>query len=146
MNIVIKTKVKGHYKTIMTQFDRQLFEALAPKNAKMEIVEFTGSKKGDRVHLRFISPIKAEWVSIITEDGSDDQQAFFVDEGVQLPFGLSYWRHQHIVRKLSETESEIIDDISFKGSNALTTLVMYPGIYASFLPRKKIYQSYFGAV
>ena len=66
MNIQIKTEVKGHYQAIMDQFDRRLFEALKPKGADMEIVEFTGSKKGDRVHIRFNSPIKAEWISNIT--------------------------------------------------------------------------------
>ena len=99
MNIQLKTKVDGNYKDIIKQFDRQLFEALKPKGAKMEIVEFTGSKKGDIVHLRFLSPIKAEWISKITEDNEDEKEAYFIDEGIKLPFPLSYWRHKHIVKK-----------------------------------------------
>lgn len=145
MNIQLKTKVKGNYKDIMRQFDRKLFEALKPKQAKMEIVEFTGSKKGDRVHLRFLSPIKAEWISEIVEDGVNDQEAYFIDEGTTLPFPLTYWRHKHIVQKIREDTSYIIDDMTFSGANALITALIYPGIYLGFYPRKKIYQKYFNA-
>lgn len=144
MNIQLKTTVKGNYKTIMSRFGRALFEALAPKGAKMEIVAFTGSRKGDKVHLRFTSPLKAEWVSVITEDGQNDSEAWFTDEGVQLPFPLSYWKHRHIVRKIAEDTSCIIDDITFKGPNRLATLLLYPGIFLGFYPRKKIYEAYFG--
>lgn len=144
MRIVIKTRVAGHHKDIMQRFDRDLFEALAPKVGKMEIVTFTGSKKGDKVHIRFISPIKADWTSLITEDYSDEQQSYFVDEGDVLPFPLSYWKHRHIVERIDDKNSYIIDDIEYKAQNPLLTLFFYPILYFSFLPRRSIYQSYFG--
>ncbi len=143
MNIKIETEVNGHYLAVMEKFDLTLFEALKPKGADMEIVAFTGSKKGDRVHIRFRSPIKAEWVSLITEDGHNEKEAWFVDEGDTLPFPLSYWKHRHIVRKLSDTKSLIVDDITFKGPNKLMTALMSPGIYAGFYPRKKVYKRFF---
>ncbi len=143
MNIQLKTMVKGNYKDIMRQFDRKLFEALKPANAEMEIVEFTGSEKRDKVHLRFLSPIKAEWISKITDNGENENEAFFIDEGVKLPFPLSYWKHKHIVRKISPDTSYIIDDITFKGLNFLFSLFLYPAIYAGFYPRKKVYRAYF---
>ncbi|MCB0562934.1 MAG: cyclase [Phaeodactylibacter sp.] len=144
MNIKIQTQVKGNYKEIMARFDRALFEALAPRQPKMEIVEFTGSKKGDRVHIRFLQPLKVDWVSVITEDEINDAEAYFIDEGVQLPFPLNFWKHQHIVRKITEDTSCIIDDITFRGPNALMTLLLYPAIYLGFYPRKRIYRRYFG--
>jgi len=143
MNIRLKTKVDGNYKTIMEQFDRKLFEALKPKQGKMEIVKFTGSKKGDLVHLRFLSPIKTEWISKIVADGIDEKEAFFIDEGVTLPFPLSFWRHEHIVQKITHNTSYIIDDMTFKGVNIFFTLLLYPALYIAFYPRKKIYRSYF---
>jgi ligand-binding SRPBCC domain-containing protein len=143
MNIQLKTIVPGNYKDIIQQFDRQLFEALAPKQGQFELVEFTGSKKGDRVHLRFLSPVKAEWISDITEDEVNDQEAYFIDEGVKLPFPLKYWKHKHIVRKVTEDTSCIIDDMTFKGVNGLFTLLLYPAMYLAFSPRKKIYKRYF---
>lgn len=129
MNIQLKTKVDGNYKTIMKQFDRKLFEALKPKNVKMEIIEFTGSKKGDTVHLRFISPLQAEWISKITEDGEDDTETYFIDEGIKLPFPIVFWRHKHIVRKINNDSSYIIDDMTFKGINFLFSWILYPLIY-----------------
>jgi len=36
----------------MAAFDRQLFEALKPPVGEMEIKEFTGSQKGDKVHIQ----------------------------------------------------------------------------------------------
>jgi len=143
MNIQLKTKVEGNYKYIMKRFDRRLFEALKPKHAKMEIVEFTGSKKGDLVHLKFLSPIKMEWISKITEDGEDEKESYFIDEGLKLPFPLSYWKHRHIVQKITEDTSYIIDDMTFKGPNFLVTLLLYPALYVAFFPRKSIYKSYF---
>lgn len=143
MNIQLKTKVDGNYKDVMAKFDRHLFEALKPKNAKMEIVEFTGSKKGDRVHLQFLSPIKTEWISEITEDGENEKISYFIDEGVKLPFPLSFWRHRHVVEKISEDESYIIDDMTYRGINSLFTILLYPALYIAFYPRKKIYKSYF---
>ena len=144
LNIQLKTRVKGNYREVMKRFDRQLFEALKPALADMEIVEFTGSKKGDRVHIRFNSPIRAEWVSDITEHGENEQEAYFIDEGTQLPFPLSYWQHKHIVQKITENSCYIIDDITFKGPNRLLTYLLYPAIYLGFYPRKNIYQAYFG--
>lgn len=143
MNIRLTTQVNGNYKEIMRRFDRQLFEALKPKQGEMEIVEFTGSQTGDRVHLRFNSPVKMEWISDITEHGEDEERAFFIDEGIQLPFPLAYWRHQHIVEKITENTSYIIDDITYRAVNSLLTPVLYPALYAAFYPRKKVYQAYF---
>ena len=143
MNIQLKTKVDGNYKEVMKRFDRQLFEALKPKNAKMNILAFTGSKKGDLVHLQFLSPIKTEWLSKITEDGEDEKQSYFIDEGVKLPFPISFWQHKHIVRKITEDTSYIIDDMTFKGPNLLVTVLLYPALYIAFFPRKSIYKSYF---
>jgi len=143
MNIQLKTKVDGNYRDIIKKFDRHLFEALKPKYGKMQIVKFTGSQKGDLVHLQFLSPIKMEWVSEITEDGENEKEAYFIDEGVKLPFPLSYWRHKHIVQKITADTSYIIDDMTFKGANFLITLFLFPVLYIAFYPRKSIYKSYF---
>ncbi|MEM1318673.1 MAG: hypothetical protein AAGG75_00385 [Bacteroidota bacterium] len=139
----MQTQVKGNYKEVMARFDRSLFEALKPKQGEMEIISFTGSKKGDRVHLRFLSPIKADWISDIVDDGVNEQEAYFIDEATTMPFPLRYWRHKHIVRKITEDSCLIIDDMTFKGPNFLITLLLYPAIYIAFYPRRKIYQAYF---
>ena len=129
----------------MKGFDLALFEALAPKQSKIEVVEFTGSKKGDRVHVRFLSPFKADWTSNITEDFENEQESYFIDEGDIMPFGLTFWKHKHIVKRVDETQSIIVDDIEYKTKNGLLTLLLYPAFYFGFYQRKKVYREYFHA-
>ena len=143
MNLILKTKVKGNYKNVMAAFDRNLFEALKPPFGEMEIVDFTGSQKGDKVHIKFHSPIKAEWISDIVEDGVTDERAWFVDVGTKLPWPLATWTHRHIVEKIDDENSTIIDDITFTGSNFILSSFLFPAIFLGFYPRKKIYQDYF---
>ncbi len=143
MQIYISTKVKGRHEDIMEQFDRDLFEALEPPVGKMEIVEFTGSKTGDKVHLRFLSPIKADWVSKITEDYQDKDQSYFIDVGTELPWPLKQWRHKHIVRQLTENSAEIIDQISFSSGSKPLDIMIYPILYGMFSLRKPIYKRFF---
>lgn len=143
MRIVIKTKVNGNYKDVMDGFDITLFEALKPKFGRMEIVQFTGSSKGDVVHIRFLSPLKADWISDITEDGTDDNRAYFTDVGRVLPPGLKKWKHLHEVKRISESESFIIDDINYRGLNPLLTVLLYPFLWWTFYSRKAKYHRYF---
>lgn len=144
MKIRFETKVRGDYVEVMKRFDKDLFEALKPKQGDMEILEFTGSKTGDRVHLRFNSPLKMEWISDIVDHGKDERQAYFVDEGIKLPAPLSFWRHQHIVEKVDDQYCLIIDDISYRARPFFLTPVLYPALYAAFYPRKAVYKQYFG--
>ena len=144
MKLRLETKVKGDYLEVMEKFDLDLFNALKPKGANMEVVKFTGSKKGDVVEIQFHSPIKAKWISHITDHGSDDKQAYFVDEGVEVPFPLKHWKHIHIVEKVDELHCKIVDDIYFSSGYKFFDFFIYPGILLGFLPRKKVYRKYFG--
>lgn len=146
MKIRLETKVAGNYLKVMDRFDLDLFNALKPKGANMEVVKFTGSKKGDVVEIQFHSPIKTKWISNITEDGSDDSMAYFIDEGSVLPFPIKKWKHKHIVEKINEDESLIVDDIYFSTGFILFDVLIYPGVLLGFLPRKKVYRGYFGSV
>ena len=143
MNLVLKTPVSGNYKKVMAAFDRRLFEALKPPIGEMKIKEFTGSQKGDKVHIQFISPVKAEWISDIVENEVTDQRAWFIDVGVKLPWPLKSWTHHHIVERVDENNSVIIDDITFSGTNFILSLLLYPAMFLGFYPRKKIYKDYF---
>ena len=143
MKLILKTKVDGYYKEVMRRFDLALFEALKPIGAKMEIRQFTGSETGDIVELEFVSPIKAKWRSEITDHGSDDKQAYFIDEGRVLPFPLKKWKHRHIVEKIDDDASCIIDDIYFSSGIKILDILIYLPLLLSFYPRKKIYKRYF---
>lgn len=143
MRFVLRTQVDGYYKEVMRKFDLALFEALKPKGAKMEIVQFTGSETGDVVELKFIFPLKARWVSKIIDHGADEDKAYFIDQGEVLPFPLRNWKHKHIVEKHSDTQSIIVDDISFSSGYELIDLLIYLPLLLSFYPRKGVYKKYF---
>lgn len=83
MKVQLETQVSGNYKSIMRNFDKKLFQVLKPKFAKIDIVEFTGSKKGDIVHLQFLKPFKTKWITKITENGENEKESFYVDEGIE---------------------------------------------------------------
>jgi len=143
MTIVLRTPVKGNYLNVIKAFDKKLFEALKPSVGELEIVKFTGSQKGDIVHIQFLKPIKAEWISEIVEDEITEDKAWFIDEGKLLPWPLASWRHQHIVEKIDENNSMVVDHMTFLGGNFFMTLLLYPAIFFGFYPRKRIYKKFF---
>jgi ligand-binding SRPBCC domain-containing protein len=143
MKIFLKTTVEGNYKTVASRFDLQLFEYLVPPFTKVNIETFTGSKKGDKVHVKFLFPLKAEWISDITEDGADDKQVYFVDKGRVLPPGLKYWEHKHIILRHTDNTSIIVDDIEFKGLNPLLSILLYIPLWLTFRLRKPLYKKFF---
>lgn len=142
MTIILKTEVAGNYLDIMQKFDRELFEALKPP-VGMSIREFTGSQKGDKVVLDFTFPAKFTWQSDIIEHGQNKEKAWFVDIGSVLPWPLKSWRHEHIVERIDDHSSCIIDHMTYSCSNAAITMAVKPFLFAAFYPRKRIYKQYF---
>ena len=142
MTLRLATEVDGFYLDVIERFDRDLFEALKPP-VGMQIAQFTGSKKGDQVILNFTLPAKFTWRSDIIEDGHDDHRAWFVDEGIILPWPLKTWRHEHIVEHMGPNRSRIVDLMSYTCSNALITAMIRPLMLVAFHPRKSIYKQYF---
>ncbi len=144
MNFCIRTKVPGHYDRVFAAFDRELFEALKPPVMGLDLDRFDGSSPGNEVHLRVgLGPIKTRWVSVITEEIKSESENYFIDEGKVLPWPLVFWRHKHRVLKLSESESEILDDIEFKTPFKWLDKVMYPVLVAQFKMRSPAYRRYF---
>ncbi len=143
MKITISTRVQGHFLSVKSIFNQKLFEALNPPFPPVKLLQFDGSEVGDMVglELNFIF-FKQKWISRITENETSKDEWFFVDEGIQLPFFLKFWRHKHRVIRLSETESEIRDEIQFQGRMALLTPLLYPALYGQFLYRRPLYKKY----
>ncbi len=142
MKIYLKTEVPANYLRVFAQFDKALFEALAPPFPKPNLLRFDGSKQGDEVHIQLVLPfgIKQDWVSVITEDSHNEQAAWFIDEGEKLPFFLTTWKHRHLIQKKTENSCYIIDDITFTSPFGW---LLYPVLYLQFLYRKPIYRRYF---
>lgn len=141
MNITLKSTVKDELPTVIKHFDADLFRYLLPPGA--ELIEFGGSKAGDRVHLKL--PLAGEWISEITEDRASDEQCYFIDEGRKLPFPIKKWRHKHILHR-NGNDTIVEDNMNFSTGNIITDLLFYPVLYLSFLPRTWQYGKYFNSL
>lgn len=143
MRICIKTKVNQDYKKVFSGFNQSLFLKLNPPFPPVKLLKFDGCKKDNKVILRlnFIF-FKQTWESLITKDEENNQEIYFIDEGIKLPFFLKYWKHKHIIQN-SNTSSLIIDDITFKTPFIILNYLMYPLLYLQFLYRKPIYKKVF---
>jgi ligand-binding SRPBCC domain-containing protein len=143
MKINIETQVQQDYLKVKEGFNKTLFTKLSPPFPPVKLLRFDGSKKGDFVslELNFLF-FKQKWTSEITEDKTTEQEFYFIDEGVELPFFLKEWQHKH--RIINSWEGCIIrDEITYKSGFSLLTLLLYPALYIQFLYRKPIYKKLF---
>ncbi|WPP53170.1 SRPBCC family protein [Catalinimonas niigatensis] len=143
MRIKLTTQVKQNYKAVMEGFTEDLFIKLSPPFPPVKLLQFDGCKKDDVValELNFIF-FKQQWVSLILEDGLNDEEFYFIDFGTKLPFFLKYWRHHHRIIK-REPGTEIVDDITFKSPLPFLDFLLWPALWLQFLYRKPVYKKVF---
>ncbi|RIW18165.1 hypothetical protein D0X99_00235 [Algoriphagus lacus] len=143
MKFTIATPVEQGYLDVKAGFTESLFKKLSPPFPPVRLLRFDGSEKGDIVslELNFIF-FRQKWTSHIIEDRTTDQEFYFVDEGVELPFFLKKWRHKH--RVISSGIGSIIrDEIEFEGPVGLLTVLLFPVMWLQFAFRKPIYRRIF---
>ncbi len=143
MKILLSTIVDCPFEQVSGNFDRELFEFLLPPHFVATLVNYEGSKPGDKIHLTFKIPWKSDWISVIKESEKGRGFYYFIDVGEILPFGLKKWRHRHEVRQLTENQTEIIDNMRFSTNFWLLDLLAWPVLFVSFFPRKRLYRMYF---
>ena len=141
MKLTISTPVRANYLHIKENFTEKLFMKLSPPFPPVRLLRFDGCKKGDVVslELNFIF-FKQAWTSVITMDNTDNTTFEFIDEGKELPFFLRTWKHHHKINKISETESEIVDDIEFTTPARILDYLLFPSLWLQFSYRKPIYK------
>ncbi len=143
MKLILKTTVQQSYLQVWRGFDETLFRRLSPPFPPVRVVRFDGCLKGNIVELELnFFLFKQLWTSKITEQQGNAEEIFFIDEGVKLPFFLSYWRHRHRIIKDGE-HTTIADEIEFRTPSILTNYLFYPLLYGQFLYRKPIYRNVF---
>jgi ligand-binding SRPBCC domain-containing protein len=143
MKLIIKTHVQQSYQQVWAGFTEDLFTKLSPPFPPVKVIQFDGCKKGDIVELELnFLFFKQRWRSLITDQQTTDTEIFFLDEGVKLPFFLTFWRHQHRIIK-NGNDTIIADEIGFRTPTLLTDYFFYPLLWAQFAYRKPIYRKYF---
>ena len=129
---------------VFAGFTEELFVYLSPKFPPAELLRYDGNAVGDEVHIRLgVGPLSQRWISEITEHTIGEQQCSFVDEGRELPFPLTYWRHRHVVAAAGPDRVAIVEDVTFGTPTGLTTALMRPVIRAQFEARGPAYATYF---
>lgn len=145
MKLKVEIPLKHNYKKVFQNFNKKLFSSLNPPWVKAKLARFDGNKKGNTVELEldFIL-FRQKWISKITEDHEGEDEIYFVDEGDQLPFFLKNWKHKHIIKKVNEGETIIVEDIKYSTPfGKIGDKLLYPLLYAQFAYRKPAYRKYF---
>lgn len=147
MRLRLETRVNQSLSIVWQGFDRALFDRLSPPFPPVEVVRFDGCRQGDVVHLRLnFLLFRQDWISLIVEQKTTDQEIYFVDQGTQLPFFLTHWHHRHRLVRDAPDGTSIIDDITFKTPFWFTDYLLYPLMWLQFAYRKPIYRRVFQSV
>ncbi|TAF33816.1 MAG: hypothetical protein EAZ57_10230 [Cytophagales bacterium] len=142
-HFAIHTNVNKDYKAVYEGFDRQLFDELKPVFPRLRVLEFDGQRVDGRVtvELDFLLA-KFIWGVKIVSISESLEEIEFVDEGVDLPWFLKYWKHRHII-KHTGISTTIVDDITYYTPNKFLDWIFYPIFKLQFTMRSPIYERYF---
>ncbi len=144
MKILIQTKVDQSHHEVFSGFNEQLFLALKPPLLPLQLLRFDGCVTGDEVHIMLGKGVLSQrWDAKIVDHGKNENEYFFVDKGVQLPFFLKKWTHRHRIVNNDGKGSIIIDDIDYHTPNVLFDYLMYPIMYLQFWMRSPVYKRVF---
>ena len=143
MQLHLRTQVKQDYLSVFNAFDESLFRKLSPPYPRLRLLRFDGSYPGDVVEVELLAGFKSfRWTSLITERSVTDAEAYFVDEGLEVPPPLRHWRHKHLVTK--EGNGAVIHDIiEYRTGSKALDLLLYPLMLLQFGSRKPVYKKTF---
>ena len=143
MKLKIQTSVEKNYLQVWEGFTEDLFNQLSPPFPPVKVMQFDGCQKDDTVELELnFLLFKQRWKSLITDQQSTNTEIFFLDEGVKLPFFLTFWKHRHRIIKNGDS-TIIADEIEFRTPTLLTNYLFYPLLWLQFAYRKPIYRKVF---
>jgi len=144
IRITSTTIVAATPEQVWKGFDETLFKQLSPPFPKISLMRFDGCKQGDVVDLTldFIL-LSQRWVSVIKENGQNQEGYYFIDEGAILPFMFTKWKHIHRIEKHPKG-TQIIDDVYFQVPWYLPYFLMKIVVWGQFAYRKPIYRQIFG--
>lgn len=144
MKLTLRTQVQKPLQSVWAEFDESLFRKLNPPFPPVRLLRFDGNSPGDMVSLEldFVF-FRQKWTSLIVEQRKTPQEIYFVDEGRELPFFLSYWRHKHHLIQQETGGTLLSDEITYKTPFLFTDYLLYPLLWAQFAWRKPIYRKAF---
>lgn len=142
MRIYLKTKIRKDFHKVAAGYNQDLFNYLLPPLGLVSLVRYDGQQPGNIIHLRFRGLFK-DWKVVIKDVWTSPREYRFVDRGLSMPFGMTYWQHVHRVVAIGPNQSALIDQMEYKTNWLLLDLLLYPLLFLSFFPRKWKYKSYY---
>lgn len=144
MHLLLTTTVRApDFRRVMAAFDEKLFRALAPPFPRLRVVRFDGCRPGDVVQVEMDWGLgRQPWRSLITEAGENAQAAWFVDEGLQVPWPFRQWRHRHLIAA-APGGTTITEDLTFATPSRLLDWLVRPAVWALLAYRRPVYQRWF---
>lgn len=121
MKIEVKHKISGDLKTQFKKMNKELFKFLNPKFIPLKIDVFEEISKNSIFKLRILF---FKWNGVVSEYVIGDNESYFVDEGVILPFPLTKWRHKHILKKI-DNQLFLIEDVEVDSYLVFQPFVKY---------------------
>lgn len=141
MKLAVESNVKGvNPEEVYSLFDVELLCALSPPFMKPQPLVHEGNHLGAQLVLRLKNPLfSSVWKGHVTEEKHTENEIYFVDEGIEMPFGMTAWRHKHrIIRAPFGTL--IRDEVEFNTKNGLLTALLMPGVWLQLIYRKPLYE------
>jgi ligand-binding SRPBCC domain-containing protein len=147
LSFTLSSPVKAPLSHIKELFTSNLLLKLSPPFPQVSLERFDGCKKDDQVILKInLLLTKLTWSSLITAENNTTEEWYFVDEGVEMPFGLRFWRHKHRVIEVNPLHSLIIDEISFDTGMTFLNYLLFPFLWGMIFYRKPLYKKYLSLI
>ncbi|MFN2395166.1 MAG: hypothetical protein ABR597_05710 [Bacteroidales bacterium] len=116
---------------------------MMPPFSLARIERYEGQSPGDIVDMKFNIPFLGYWTVIIKESWTSNREYGFIDRGLRVPFGITYWKHIHRVVARNNQSSFIVDDIEYETAWKFLDVILYLPMFFIFYPRKFQYRKYF---
>ena len=130
------------FKNASNSFHNIEFVKFLTKSQPIKIIKWEGIKNKD---IAFFKLWFLGWKNfIVIHENYNFTKEFlsFTDKGIQLPLGIKYWKHSHIIKK-HHNDILIIDSLTIKHSNILIGYLLVPILLFPIFIRKFLYKFYF---
>ena len=141
MKVTRATKIPYPMDWVFSMLDQKMFNALKPPSFLANIELYEGNNLNDRVSIWF-KIFKQRMMVKIIDIHSDNAKCYFVDEGLELPFGLTKWQHKHLVTKGDNNRCILQDEIFFTHKTPLGNWFSFIILQLFLLQRSFQYRSY----
>lgn len=143
MNYKQNVKLKNiNFEKVSEGFHDIKFVEFLTQSQPVKIIEWTGIQNGRNAHFKLWFFGWRNFKVSHEAYKKNNKMLYFIDRGIDLPFGLSSWEHQHIVEK--EKDIVLVKDIvNYSHPSKFIGILLYPMLVFPIIIRKILYKLYF---